>query len=75
MGGAKKIFKSVGKLFGGGSTPSAPQVPDYEAERKRAEDEAVRKRGQLADKGMSGTILGGSYGDDENLKKKKLLGE
>jgi hypothetical protein len=66
----------VSAIFGGGQkTPSAPVVPDYEAERKKAEDAALQKRAALADKGMSGAILGGSSGDETGVKKKKLLGE
>ncbi|MDL2291292.1 hypothetical protein LJC09_04230 [Desulfovibrio sp. OttesenSCG-928-F20] len=75
MGGAKKIFKSISKVFGGGGNIKTPAAPNYEEERKKAETEALRKRVQMADKGMSGAILGGSYGDDANVKKKKLLGE
>ena len=72
MGGVAKA------LFGGGSKPDmpkAPEVPDYEAQRKKAEEEALKKRNALANQGMSGAILGGSLGDNEQLKKKKLLGE
>lgn len=81
MGGVakkiKKAFKSVTKAvgLGGGGSVKMPSVPDYEAERKKAEDEAAKKRNALAGQGMSGTILGGSFGDDEQVKKKKLLGE
>lgn len=75
MGGAKKIFKSIGKLLGGGESVKVPKAPDYEAERQKAEEEALRKRGQLAGKGMSGTVLGGGYGSEANVAKKKLLGE
>ena len=77
MGGAvKKVFKSVKKILGGGSQKvSVPKAPDYEAERKRAEDEAQKKRGQLASQGMGGTVLGGSFGEDGGVTKKKLLGE
>ena len=76
MGG---VVKAISSIFGGGeSTPKAepaPVVPDYEGERKKAEEEALRKRSALADKGMSGAILGGSAGDESGVKKKKLLGE
>ena len=75
MGG---VAQAISSLFGGGSQPKAPPapvVPDYEAERKKAEDEAQQKRSALADKGMSGAILGGSLGDEGGVKKKKLLGE
>ena len=70
MGGA------ISAIFGGGgSTPKAPEVPYYEAERKKAEEAAHQKLAALADKGMSGAILGGSVGDGAGVKKKKLLGE
>lgn len=78
MGGVvKKVFKSVSKIVGGGSTPkvTVPKVPDYEAERKKAEDEAQKKRSSLASQGMGGTILGGSLGNSTDVKSKKLLGE
>ncbi len=68
----------VAKIFSGGSVPKAPPapvVPDYEGERKKAEEDAYKKRAALADKGMSGAILGGSVGDESGVKKKKLLGE
>ena len=55
--------------------PAPPPVPDYEGERRKAEAEAQQKRSALADKGMSGAILGGSVGDETGVKKKKLLGE
>ena len=72
MGG---VVKAVSSMFGGGDKPkAAPVMPDYEAERKKAEEVAQNKRAALASKGMSGTILGGST-DDENVKKKKLLGQ
>jgi len=72
MGG---VTKAISKIFGGGSS-SVPKitVPDYEAERKKAEEEALN-RNRLRAKGMSGTILGGSLGGSEGLQKKKLLGE
>jgi hypothetical protein len=75
MGG---VAQAVSSLFGGGGkveTPAMPEVPDYEAERKAKETAARQKRAALADKGMAGTILGGSEGDESGLKKKKLLGE
>ncbi|GHV55217.1 hypothetical protein FACS1894206_09370 [Deltaproteobacteria bacterium] len=66
----------VAKLFGGGaSVPKAPEVPDYEAEKKKAEEEGLAKRAALKDRGMAGAILGGSLGEDSAVKKKKLLGE
>jgi hypothetical protein len=66
----------VEAIFGGGqSSPKAPEVPDYEGERRKAEEAAQKKRAALADKGMSGAILGGSAGDETGVKKKKLLGE
>ena len=73
MGG---VTKAISKIFGGGSS-SVPKitVPDYEAERKKAEEEALLNRNRLRAKGMSGTILGGSLGGSEGLQKKKLLGE
>ena len=76
MGG---VAKAISSIFGGGastpSAPPAPKVPDYEGERKKAEEDAQKKRAALADKGMSGAILGGSVGDEGGVKKKKLLGE
>jgi hypothetical protein len=73
MGG---VADFVSGLFGGGAkTPDPPAVPDYEAERKKAEKAAEQKRAALAEKGMSGAILGGSAGDETTVKKKKLLGE
>ena len=72
MGG---VSKAINKVFGGQSKVSVPKTPNVEEEYKKAEEEAVRKRAALADKGMSGTILGGSYGSDANVTKKKLLGE
>lgn len=79
MSGIVNTFESlVGKglnLLGGGGEVKSPDLPDYEAERKKAEEEAQKKRNQLAALGMSGTILGGATGDDTKLAKKKLLGE
>lgn len=76
MGGvAKGLSKISGKIFGNTSSAKVPETPDLEAERKKAEEEAIRKRAALADKGMSGTVLGGSYGDDAGVTRKKLLGE
>lgn len=77
MGGVvKKIFKSVNSIFGGtGEFASPPRVPDYEAQRKKAEEEALKKRNSLASQGMGGTVLGGSFGDSGSVKQKKLLGE
>lgn len=73
MGG---VVKKVAKVVGiGGDTPSAPKVPDYEAERKKAEAAAQSEKNRLAGLGMNGTVLGGALGDDESVKKKKLLGE
>lgn len=72
MGGASKVIK---KIFGGGSSTPKVKVPDYEAERKKAEDEALQSRNRLRAKGMGGTILGGSLGDSGGIQKKKLLGE
>lgn len=71
MGG---VAKAVNKVFGGGSV-SVPKTPDVEAERKKAEEEALRKRVGLVSKGMSGTIMGGSVGAKDDVSKKKLLGE
>lgn len=72
MGG---VSKAINKVFGGQSAVSVPDTPNAEEEYKKAEEEAMRKRAALADKGMSGTILGGSYGSDAGAAKKKLLGE
>ena len=76
MGGvAKGLSKISGKVFGTTSSAKVPKTPDLEVERKNAEEEAIRKRAALADKGMSGTVLGGSYEDDATITRKKLLGE
>lgn len=77
MGGVvKKVVKSVKKVLVGGSAKvSVPMPPDYEAERKKVEEEAQKKRGHLAAQGMGGTVLGGSYGDNAGVKTKRLLGE
>ena len=76
MGG---VGKAVSSIFGGAPSmpkmPDPPKVPDYEGERKKAEIDAQKKRSALADKGMSGAILGGDVGDEGGVKKKKLLGE
>lgn len=78
MGG---VTKKISKIFGGGgatvkiSAPEVPDTPDYEAERKAAEEEALRNRSRLKALGMGGTILGGTLGDDSGLRRKKLLGE
>ena len=73
MGG---VTKSISKLLGTEPAKvSVPEVPNYEDERKKAEDEALRTRSRLKGLGMQGTILGGSVGDDNSVKKKKLLGE
>lgn len=72
MGG---VVETINKVFGGGGTITIPKTPDVEEERKKAEEEAIRKRASLADQGMSGTILGGGKGDDAAVSKKKLLGE
>lgn len=75
-GVVKKVVKSVKKVLGGGSAKvPVPQMPDYEAQRKKAEEEALKKRGRIASLGMAGTVLGGSYGDSAGIKTKKLLGE
>lgn len=77
MGGVvKKVFKSVGALLGGESgRVSVPRLPDYEAQRKKAEEEAQKKRSSLAAQGMGGTVLGGSLAGDDGVRRKKLLGE
>lgn len=72
MGG---VSKTINKVFGGSGAMSVPKTPNVEEERKKAEEEAIRKRASLADKGMSGTIMGGGKGDDARVTKKKLLGE
>lgn len=72
MGG---VSKTISKIFGVDSKVSVPKVPDYEAERKKAEEEALRNRSRLKGLGMAGTILGGSLGEDNQVTKKKLLGE
>lgn len=64
------VGKAVSNMFGGGS--STPKVPDYTAERKKEEAAAAEKKRSLLNKGRSGTMLGGSTGDDANLKKAKL---
>jgi hypothetical protein len=74
--------------FGGASfnettkaiTPEMPKLPDQDLAADEAEAEARMRASiskNLGDKklGLSSTILGGSYGDNANLKKKKLLGE
>lgn len=71
MGG---VAKTINKITGGGSA-KVPKTPNLEEERKKAEEEAIRKRASLADKGMSGTVMGGGKGDDSTVTKKKLLGE
>ncbi len=76
MGGIGKALSSVtGKIFGAESSVKVPKTPDLEKERKKEDEAAYRKRAALADKGMSGTILGGSYGSEANVTRKKLLGE
>ncbi|MEZ6852104.1 hypothetical protein [Halodesulfovibrio aestuarii] len=60
----------MGTLFSG--KPSTPEVPDYEEERKKEETEVAEKKKSMLNKGRSGTMLGGSIGDDTNLKKTKL---
>lgn len=73
---ALKDLGDAGKnILGGGGEVKTADAPDYEAEKKRAEEEAQKRRSQLAALGMSGTILGGSVGDDSKLAKKRLLGE
>ena len=75
MGG---VVKAVSKIFGGGGSvkmPAMPEVPDYEGQRKAAEEEAQKKANARRAMGMSGTILGGALGDDNNVRRKKLLGE
>ncbi|MDL2272238.1 hypothetical protein LJC23_04310 [Desulfovibrio sp. OttesenSCG-928-I05] len=76
MGGTvKKIIKSTKKavkgIFGGSSN-SGMSTGDYEKQLKAAENEAIRKRAALAEKGMGGTLLGGSLGDASGIVKKKL---
>ena len=78
MGGVvRSVVRSISRVLGGGGSEkvSVPKLPDYEAERKKAEEEAQRKRSHLAAQGMGGTVLGGSYGDGGNVSTKKLLGE
>ncbi|KAF1077656.1 hypothetical protein [Halodesulfovibrio sp. MK-HDV] len=60
----------MGSMFSG--KPSTPKVPDYEEERKKEEAKAADKKKSLLNKGRSGTMLGGSTGDDANIKKAKL---
>jgi hypothetical protein len=74
MGG---IGEMVSSLFGGGDKPQVPEmpaVPDYEGERKKAAAAAAAKRAALADKGMSGALLGGTTDENSTVKKHKLLG-
>lgn len=61
----------MGGMF---SKPDTPDVPDYEEEKKKEEDKAAKKKKSLLNKGRSGTMLGGSTGDDAGLKKAKLGG-
>lgn len=77
MGGA---MKAIGKMFGMGSAPvvaaqPAPEVPDYEAERRKAEEDAQKKRNAELAGGLGRTVLGGSLGEEARLNKKRLLGE
>lgn len=51
-----------------------PAAPNPVAQEAAAEEEARKKVAQVG-KGVSATILGGSLGDNSNIKKKKLLGE
>lgn len=62
MGAVKKIF----------SSPKKQEVPDYDAQRRAEEERAAEKKKSLLNKGRSGTMLGGSIGDNSNLKKTKL---
>jgi hypothetical protein len=76
MGGAvKKITKAIGISGGGGGSVKIPALPDYTAEREKAEAEALKNRSRLKAAGMSGTIAGGSLGDESAVQRKKLLGE
>lgn len=76
MGG---VARTIRNIFGGAESSApkvvVPEVPNYEEERKKAEEEALRNRNRLKALGMSGTILGGAYGADEGVTRKKLLGE
>ncbi len=69
----KILFPDKKEDSGGGGGSAA--VPDYAAERAKAEAEAQKKRSALAASGMAGAILGGSLGDEGQVKRKKLLGE
>lgn len=60
----------MGTMFSG--KPSTPEVPDYAEEKKKEEAKAAEKKKSLLNKGRSGTMLGGSTGDDANIKKAKL---
>ena len=50
-------------------------MPDYAAERQKAEAEALRRRQATGIKGMEETMLGGGSGPAAGAKKKRLLGE
>jgi hypothetical protein len=75
MGGVVKTLGSLIGIGGQTKTPEMPKIPDYEETRKKAEEEALKRRAALAGRGMSGAILGGSTGDDSAINKKKLLGQ
>lgn len=51
-----------------------PEAPDPLAQEAAANEEAKKKLATVG-KGVAGTILGGSLGDNANIRKKKLLGE
>lgn len=69
----------MGSVFKKPKTPKVQQpaaqaapAPNYEEQRKEEEKKAAEKKKSMLNKGRSGTILGGSVGDDSNVKKAKL---
>nr|BDT27291.1 hypothetical protein BHI3_07570 [Bacteriovorax sp. HI3] len=73
-GGMSEVARAAAKEL----KPNLPAAPDYEAQKAAAEAEVEAKQLKdinLKNSGVSSTMMGGSTGDDSNLKKKKLLGE
>lgn len=56
-------------------TQPGTDVPDIAKEQEKQESEALKRRQNQAEKGLSGTILGGSVGAENAVQKKRLLGE
>lgn len=60
-----------------GLLPKPPKLPEAESEADQADRARAAAESKMGNekRGLASTMLGGSLGEDSNLKKKKLLGE